>query len=320
MTAFAYSGFPSTKSIPMRASRFVELTAFVAVADRKSFTKAAIDLGMSASVLSQTIRGLEESLGVRLLNRTTRSVEVTEAGDQVLERVRPLLTDFAVVVDSVGAFRDKPAGRLRLTVPRPVASFVLPSLLRRFLAQNPDIVVDITVDSTLVDIISERYDAGVRLGSRVARDMIAIRIMEDLRYAVVASPAYLARRPPPETPQDLRNHNCIRTRFESGVFAPWRFVTGDKIQEFEGEGSIVSNKSELLVRAALDGVGVFYTLHGYVAPWIASSELIPLLETWMPPPSDGLFLYYPSRRQNPPALTAFIDFIRADLKRPGKLA
>jgi DNA-binding transcriptional LysR family regulator len=308
------------KFYPMRATRFVELTAFVAVAERKSFTKAADDLGMSASALSQTIRGLEDSLGVRLLNRTTRSVEVTEAGDQVLERVRPLLTDFAAVVNSVSVSRDKPAGRLRLTVPPPVASFVLPPLLRRFLAEYADIVVDVTVESSLMDIIAERYDAGIRVGSRVARDMIAVRITDELRFMVVASPAYLARHPRPETPEDLSTHNCLRTRFESGTFEPWRFMKEGKVLEVDVEGTLVANKPDPLIRAALDGIGILHVLNGYISPWISSGQLIPLLETWMPPPSDGFFLYYPSRRQNPAALTAFIDFVRADVRRMGRQA
>ncbi len=299
----------------MRATRFAELTSFVAVAERKSFTKAADDLGTSTSALSQTIRNLEDSLGVRLLSRTTRSVEMTAAGGQLLERIRPLLSDFAAAVGSVSAFRDKPAGRLRLTVPPPVASFVLPPLLRRFLAQYPDIVVDVTVESSLVDIIAERYDAGIRIGSRVARDMIAVRITDDLRFVVVASPAYLARRPPPETPEDLRMHNCLRTRFESGTFESWRFMREDKVTEVEVEGSAIANRPEPLIRAALDGLGVLHVIRDYVAPWIASGELIPLLETWMPSPSEAFFLYYPSRRQNPAALTAFIDFLRADVRR-----
>jgi DNA-binding transcriptional LysR family regulator len=302
----------------MRITKFVELSAFVAVADRRSFTKAAGDLGMSPSALSQTIRGLEEGLGVRLLNRTTRSVEVTEAGDQMLKRVRPLLTDFAGVVASVREFRDKPAGRLRLTVPPPVASFVLPPLLRRFLARHPEIVVDIDVASTLTDIVAERYDAGIRPGSRVARGMVATRVTGDMRFAVVASPAYLSRHPRPQTPEDLRMHSCIRTRFESGAFQPWSFMKEGKVLQVDVEGSVIANRSEPLVRAALDGVGVLYTLDGYVAPWISSGRLTPLLEKWMPPPSDGFFLYYPSRRQNPAALTAFIDFIRSDFKQNGK--
>jgi len=304
----------------MRASRFVELNAFVAVAERKSFTRAADDLGMSTSALSQTIRGLEDGLGVRLLNRTTRSVEVTEAGGQVLERVRPLLGEFAAIVGSVSDSRDKPAGRLRLTVPPPVASFVLPPLLRRFLERYPDIVVDVTVENALVDIIAERYDAGIRVGSRVARDMIAVRITDDLRFAVVASPGYLAQHPPPTTPEELRGHRCLRMRFNSGMFAAWRFMKDGKALEVEVEGPLVANRAEPLIRAARDGVGIYYTIHSYVAPLMSSGALISLLEGWMPPPSDGFSLYYPSRRQNPAALTAFIDFLRVEYRRSGRLA
>jgi len=304
----------------MRATRFVELSVFVAVAERKSFTKAADDLGMSASTLSQAIRGLEDNLGVRLLNRTTRSVEVTEAGGHVLERVRPLLSDFAAVVGSVTESRDKPAGRLRLTVPPPVASLLLPTLLGRFLAQYPDIVVDVTVDSSLVDIVTGRYDAGIRLGSRIARDMIAMRLTEDLGFAVVASPAYLTRHPPPQNPDELSVHRCLRTRFDSGMLAPWLFTKNGKSVEVEVEGTLVANKPEPLIRAALEGVGILYIIRAYVAARIASGELVPLLREWLPPPSDGLFLYYPSRRQNPAALTAFIDFLRADNRRSGRPA
>jgi DNA-binding transcriptional LysR family regulator len=298
----------------MRGTRFAELSAFVAVADLGSFTKAAARMRMSTSSLSQTIRGLEESLGVRLLNRTTRSVAPTEAGEEMLARLRPLLDDFAAVVDSVNAFRDRPAGHLRLTVPPPVASFVLAPMLARFHAQYPEIVLEISVDSAMTDIVAGRYDAGVRFGSSVARDMIAVRITKDRPYVVVASPDYLARHPRPQTPHDLQAHNCIRVRFPSGTFSPWFFIVEGKIVEFDVEGSVIANAPEILIRAALDGVGIFYGGEDYVAPMMAAGRLVTLLEAWMPPPSDGFFLYYPSRRQNPAALQALIEFLRADLK------
>lgn len=304
----------------MRGKRFAELSAFVAVADHGSFTKAATHLGVSLGSLSQTIRGLEESLGVRLLNRTTRSVAPTEAGERMLTRLRPLLDDFVAAVDSVNAFRDRPAGQLRLTVPPPVASFVLAPLLARFLAQFPEIVIEVSVDGAMTDIVAGRYDAGIRLGNRIARDMIAVRITDDLRFVVVASPDYLARHPRPETPQDLQAHNCVRTRFPSGALPPWRFAVEGKILEFEVEGSVIANEPELLVRAALDGIGALYMLEDYVAPMISAGRLVPLLETWMPPPSEGFFLYYPSRRQNPASLRALIDFLRANLKASGSPA
>jgi DNA-binding transcriptional LysR family regulator len=210
----------------MRETRFAKLSAFVAVADCGSFTKAAAQLGLSTGTLSHTIRELEESLGVRLLNRTTRSVAPTDVGERMLTRLRPLFDEFEAAVDSVNAFRDRPAGQLRITVPPPVASFVLAPLLARFMAQYPEIVLEVSADPALTDIVVSRYDAGIRLGHRVARDMIAVRVTDDLRFVVVASPDYLARHPRPAKPQDLHAHNCIRLRFPSGAFAPWRFAIG----------------------------------------------------------------------------------------------
>jgi DNA-binding transcriptional LysR family regulator len=298
----------------MRETRFAKLSAFVAVADSGSFTKAAAQLGVSTGSLSHTIRELEESLGVRLLNRTTRSVAPTDAGERMLTRLRPLFDEFEAAVDSVNAFRDRPAGQLRITVPPPVASFVLAPLLARFMAQYPEIVLEVSADPALTDIVAGRYDAGIRLGHRVARDMIAVRVTDDLRVVVVASPDYLSRHPRPEKPQDLHAHNCIRLRFPSGAFAPWRFAIGGNVVEIEVEGSLIANEAGLLVQAALGGAGVLYVLEEFAAPMIATGQLVPLLEAWIPPPSEGFFLYYPSRRQNLASLRALIDFLRANLK------
>jgi len=200
----------------MREARFAKLSAFVAVADCGSFTKAAAQLGLSTGSLSHAIRELEESLGVRLLNRTTRSVAPTEAGEKMLTRLRPLFEDIEAAVDEANAFRDKPAGRLRLTVSPPVASFVLAPLLPRFFAQYPEIIIDVSVDPVLTDIVAGRYDAGIRIGRLVARDMIAVRISDPLRLVVAASPDYLARHQRPKTPKDLQAHNCMRLRFPGG--------------------------------------------------------------------------------------------------------
>jgi len=298
----------------MRETRFAKLSAFVAVADSGSFTKAAAQLGVSTGSLSHTIRELEESLGVRLLNRTTRSVAPTDAGERLLTRLRPLLDEFEAAIDSVNAFRDRPAGQLRVTVPPPVASFVLAPLLARFMAQYPEIVLEVSADPALTDIVAGRYDAGIRLGHRVARDMIAVRVTDDLRVVVVASPDYLSRHPRPEKPQDLHAHNCIRLRFPSGAFAPWRFAIEGNVVEIEVEGSLVTNEASLLVQAALGGAGVLYVLEEFAAPMIATGQLVPLLEAWIPPPSEGFFLYYPSRRQNLASLRALVDFLRANLK------
>jgi DNA-binding transcriptional LysR family regulator len=298
----------------MRETRFAKLSAFVAVADCGSFTKAAAQLGLSTGSLSHTIRELEESLGVRLLNRTTRSVAPTDAGERMLTRLRPLFDEFEAAVDSVNAFRDRPAGQLRITVPPPVASFVLAPLLARFMAQYPEIVLEVSADPALTVVVVGRYDAGIRLGHRVARDMIAVRVTDDLRFVVIASPDYLARHPRPAKPQDLHAHNCIRLRFPSGAFAPWRFAIGGKVVEIEVEGSLIASEAGLLVQAALGGAGVLYVLEEFAAPMIATGQLVPLLETWIPTPSEGFFLYYPSRRQNPASLRALVDFLRTNLK------
>jgi DNA-binding transcriptional LysR family regulator len=193
--------------------------------------------------------------------------------------------------------------------------FVLAPLLPRFLAQYPEIVLDVSVDPVLTDIVAGRYDAGVRVGHRIARDMIAVRITDDLRMNVVASPNYLARHARPETPQDLQAHNCIRLRFPSGAFLPWRFSIEGETLELDVSGSLIANDADLLVHVALNGIGVGYLLRDFAAPFIATGQLVPLLEEWMPPPSDGFFLYYPSRRQNLASLRAFIEFLLANLKK-----
>ena len=301
----------------MRGTLFAELSAFVAVADHGSFTKAALQLRVSTGTLSETIRGLEERLGVRLLNRTTRSVAPTQAGEQILSRLRPLLDDFAAVVDSVNAFRNKPAGHLRLTVPPPVGSFFLAPLIARFHAQYPDVVLEISVDAHPVDIIANRFDAGIRPSKRVARDMIAVRITDDLRHVVVASPDYLSRCSAPETPHNLQAHNCLRLRFPNGVFLPWQFLVDNKVIEFEVTGTVITEHPEILIRSALDGIGLLYMEEDNLTPLIASGRLVPVLRDWMPPPTDGFFLYYPSRRQNPAPLEALVDFLRANLKAGG---
>jgi DNA-binding transcriptional LysR family regulator len=289
------------------------MNAFVTVAERRSFAKAAVQLNISRSRLSETISGLEDRLGVRLLNRTTRSMAPTAAGERLLARLRPLLDDFAVALDSINAFRDKPAGLLRLTVPPPAATIMLGPLLSRFLAQYPAIELEISVDAALTDIVAGRFDAGMRAGERVERDMIAMRIGEEIGAVAVAAPAYLARHPRPTTPRDLEAHNCIRIRFPCGVIAPWQFEKEGKQVEVVVEGRLTVNDPELANRAALDGVGVLYTALGFVAPEIKAGRLVPLLEDWQTR-SAAIFLYYPSRRQVPAPLQAFIEFLRKNLR------
>lgn len=243
----------------MRGTRFAELNAFVAVAEQASFTKAARRLGLSTATLSQTVRALEDHLGVRLLNRTTRSVAPTDAGERLLAQLRPLLDGFEAAIESVNAFRETPTGRLRLTMPPPVARFVLAPVLARFLKRYPEIVLETTVESGLTDIVADRFDAGFRRGNLVARDMIAVRVTNDLHYRVVGSPDYVARYGRPRTPADLHAHNCIRYRLPGGGFIPWLFVEDGKLIEFDIAGSlIVINDPELVINAALQGVGIAY--------------------------------------------------------------
>jgi DNA-binding transcriptional LysR family regulator len=302
----------------MRGTQFAELSAFVAVAEEASFTKAAKRLGMSTASLSQTVRALEEHLGVRLLNRTTRSVSVTDAGQRMLTQLRPLLDGFDAALESVNAFRDKPAGHLRLAVTPPATKFVLAPVLGKFLAKYPEVSVEVMAVTTgAIDLAGGRFDAGIHRRDRVARDMIAVRLTHDLRFVTVAAPDYIARHGRPQTPSDLQNHNCIRLRLASGETLPWHYVVDDKTAEFETHGSLVANEPDFLVNAALEGAVVTYMVEEYVAPMITDGRLVCLLGDYAPTVS-GLFLFYPSRRQNPAALRALIDFMRANAQEVAK--
>ena len=298
----------------MRNPGLEEMNAFAAIAERRSFAKAAVALGMSPSSLSQTIRELEERLGVRLLNRTTRSVAPTEAGERLLERLRPLLADFDAAIDAVRAFRDKPAGLIRLTVPPPAASFVLAPVLQRFFAAYPDIRLDISVDNAMVDIVADRYDAGIRVSDNIDRDMIAVRISDPIRRVLVAAPDYLAQHGAPQTPHDLAQHKAILFRLPGGGAFPWRFLEDGRTIEATPEGSLMVNVPDMAVRAAVDGVGLLYASWHYVKDAIADGQLVPLLEPWQPAEANGFFLYYPSRRNVPAPLQALINFLRDNLK------
>jgi DNA-binding transcriptional LysR family regulator len=294
----------------MRKPGFAEMNAFVAVAERSSFAKAARHLGVSRSSLSESVRALEEKLGVRLLNRTTRSVAPTEIGERLLAELRPALERFEAAVESINVFRDKPAGHLRITVPRPAAKMVIEPIVAKFLAAHPAITLEISIDSALTDIVRERFDAGIRPGHRVEQDMIAVRIGEDARPTLVASPAYLAGHPAPKVPADLRHHSCIRQRFASGVVHRWPFEKRGKSLEVAVTGPLITGDGDLAIRAALDGVGIARVPAVFVDPHVRNKRLMPLLEDWAPA-SVGFFLYYPSRRQMPAALQAFIAMVKA---------
>lgn len=294
----------------MRKLGFAEMNAFVAIAERCSFARAAVHLGVSRSALSETIRGLEDKLGVRLLNRTTRSVALTEIGERLLAELRPALDSFEAALESINVFRDKPGGHLRLTVPRPAVKLVIEPILAKFMAAYPAITLEIITDSALTDIVRDRYDAGIRPGHRVERDMIAVRVGEDARHTVVAAPDYLRAHPMPRVPDDLHAHNCIRYRFAGGTIPNWAFERRGKALEVMVKGNLIVSDGDLAVRAALDGIGIARLPLNTVEAYISRKRLVPLLADWAPR-SVGFYLYYPSRRQTPAALKAFIDFIKA---------
>ena len=293
----------------MRGQEFGELTAFVAVADHGNFSKAAAALGISTSTMSQTIRSLEERLGVRLLNRTTRSVALTEAGTRLLDQIHPALNELGSAIESLTAESGNPSGVLRLSVGSLAVGMVIDPVLPGFRTAYPDITLDIVVDDSLIDIVGGRFDAGIRPGSRIERDMIALRVAPDSRLIAVASPGYLAEHGRPQTPGDLSDHNCIRFRQTTGAIHKWEFENGAEKIEVGVEGSIITNNLDLVVRAALNGIGVGYMLEDYMAAHIAEGRLVPVLEDWSLP-FAGYHLFYPSRRQMPPKLKAFADFLR----------
>jgi DNA-binding transcriptional LysR family regulator len=294
----------------MPAPGFSETRAFVAVLEQSSFTRAARQLGLSPARVSELIRNLEERLAVRLVERTTRSVAATAAGERLLARLRPVLDEYQAALDSLDDFRAKPAGTLRLAVPPPAAEFLLAPVIAQFLKTYPEIKLDVSVDDALTDIVAERYDAGIRSGERVARDMIALRISDPMPLAVVASPAYLAKRGTPKKPQDLERHNCIRIRFASGRFLQWRFASKRRSLEVQVDGSLVVNDSALAIRAVSDGLGLLQFARLYFAPMLADGRLVTVLDDWAPPPFEGFYIYYPSRRHVRPALKVFVDFVR----------
>ncbi len=285
------------------------LAALVAVAEERSFTRAAVRLGVSTSALSHAVRGLEESLGVRLLSRTTRSVAATEAGERLLAQVGPALGEISMALDGVGRLRERPAGRLRLVMPRLAAVTVLSPQLARFTREYPDVVLDVTTDDSLIDIVAARFDAGIHIGEFIQRDMIAVRVSADHRPAIVGAPAYFKTHPKPRKPQDLVQHRCIGCRVGNAGLYRWEFEKGSQSVAVDVNGPVVLDDVELMVRAALDGVGLAFALEEQVASQLAKRRLVRVLEDWCPP-FPGYFIYYPSRRHQPPGLSALIDALR----------
>jgi DNA-binding transcriptional LysR family regulator len=294
----------------MRGPEIAELAAFAAIAERNSFVKAAGIVGVSTSKLSKTIRTLEERLGVRLFNRTTRSVALTEAGERLLAQVRPALDELGSAVESINAFRDTPAGVLRLTVSSVAAAMVIAPILGRFAAAYPAITLDISVRDGSIDLIKGRFDAGIRRDKRIEQDMIAVRISRPARIVTIASPAYLAKHPSPATPRGLSEHNCIQFRLVDGTIAKWEFEKGSQKLALAVDGSLIVDNVDLMLRGALEGVGVGYLIEPYVNTFIREGRLVPMLEDWSPRFS-GWHIYYASRRQMHTPLKIFIGFVRS---------
>ncbi|API51472.1 LysR family transcriptional regulator [Rhizobium leguminosarum] len=287
-----------------------DLIAFLAVARAQSFTKAAGKLGVSQSALSHTIRGLEERLGLRLLTRTTRSVAPTEAGERLLLSIGPRLDEIESELAALSAFREKPAGTIRINAGEHAADAVLWPALEKLLPDYPDINVEIIVDYGLTDIVAERYDAGVRLGEQVAKDMIAVRIGPDMGMAVVGAPTYFDTRPKPLTPQDLTDHNCINLRLPTyGSVYAWEFEKGGRELRVRVEGQLVFNNIALRLNAVLAGLGLAYMPEDLVEAHLAEGRLVRVLEDWCLPFS-GYHLYYPSRRHTSPAFALVVDALR----------
>lgn len=286
------------------------LSAFLAVAEERSFTRAAKRLGVSPSALSHAIRGLEERVGVRLLARTTRSVAPTDAGEQLLARLRPALGDVRGALDQISALRDRPAGRVRLLVPRLAAVTVLAPKLGRFARDYPDVVLDVTTTGdSRADLVAGRFDAGIQFGEFIARDMIAVRVSRDFRPAIVGSPAYFAAYPKPVSPHDLTGHRCINFRHGPDDVYRWELDREDQSLTVAVDGPLIVDDTELMIGAAVDGVGLAFAAAEHVAPHLASGALVRVLEDWCPP-FPGYFLYYPSRRDQPAALSALIQALR----------
>jgi DNA-binding transcriptional LysR family regulator len=285
------------------------LSAFLAVAEERSFTRAAKRLGVSPSAMSHAMRGLEETVGVRLLSRTTRSVAPTDAGQDLLARLRPALADIQEALDQAASLRKKPAGRVRLLVPRLAASTVLAPKLGQFARNYPEIVLDVTTDDSRLDIVAGGFDAGIHFGEYIEKDMIAVRVSADLTPVIVGSPSYLKLYGSPRVPRDLLHHRCINFRHGDAGLYRWEFEKGKKSLSVAVTGPLIVDDLDLVIRAALDDVGLAYMAEENAARHLASGALVRVLEDWSQP-FPGFFLYYPSRRQQPAALSALIGVLR----------
>ena len=291
------------------------LEVFLAVARHGSFRKAASERGVSTSALSHVMRGLEQTIGVRLFHRTNRSIRLTEAGEHLLARIGPAIGELSAAIEQVGAFRGRPAGTLRLNVPRNAAELVIKPIMGRFMQTYPEIRLEIVTQDGFIDIVAEGFDAGIRAGQDLGLDMISVPLGPALRFAVVGSPSYFAGRKAPVVPDDLRAHACLARRYPNGGFYKWAFARGDETVELAVRGQLVVDDRSLIIAAALDGVGLAHIHEAFVMNHVACGDLVRVLEDWCPA-KPGFFLYYPGRRQVPAPLRAFIGMIREDSLPP----
>ncbi|AYG68459.1 MULTISPECIES: LysR family transcriptional regulator [unclassified Rhizobium] len=294
----------------MQREELVDLNAFAVVAEEKSFTRAAAKLGTSQSSLSHTIRRLEARLGVRLLTRTTRNVAPTEAGERLLATLRPALESIDTELASLRELREKPAGTIRITTSEHAATTILWPALEKLLPQYPDVHIELSIDSGLRDIVADRFDAGVRLGEALAKDMIAVRISPDMRMVIVGSPDYFSKYPMPKTPNDLADHNCINLRLASagGLYA-WELENEGREVRVRVDGQLAFNNVGMIVRAAKAGLGLGFVMEDHIAADVAEGRLMRVLDDWCTPFS-GYHLYYPSRRQPSAAFSLLVDALR----------
>ncbi|WP_407529359.1 LysR family transcriptional regulator [Methylobacterium oryzisoli] len=294
----------------MPSLRLDSLDAFAAIVRCGGFRAAAAERGVSSSALSQTVSSLEHALGIRLLNRTTRSVAPTSAGERLLQRLAPALADIRLALDDLDELRDCPSGTVRINAPGPAVDHVLCPIAFDFMRAYPDVKVEIVSDAAVVDIVAQGFDAGVRFGRQVAQDMIATPLGPSLRYAIVASPGYLERRGTPLTPHDLTGHDCIRRRFPGGTIATWHFARKKDVLEVTPQGRLTLSSAHQELQAALAGQGIAHVFEDYVRAQVGVGALVELLRDWSPK-LPSWHLYYPSRRYHSASLKAFLDHVRA---------
>ena len=293
----------------MTQVRLDHLETFALIVRCGGFRAAAAERGVSSSVMSQTMAALEQAVGIRLLNRTTRSVAVTEAGGRLLERLRPALDDIRLALAELDQLRDSPSGTLRINAPAPAVDHVLCPLAFAFMEAHPDVKVEIVSDAAIIDIVEQGFDAGVRFGKQLAQDMIAVPLGPPLRYAIVASPGYLARRSRPESPSDLVDHACVRRRYPGGALATWAFEKDGESVEIAPEGRLTVTSAQAELQAAIAGQGIAHLLEDYCRAAVSDRALVEVLADWSPR-LPSWYLYYPNRRHSSAAMRAFLEFVR----------